>query len=154
MIFYEGHSLFLQYKYQINIDGTVAAYRLPYLLAGDGVVFKQDSEYYEHFYDRLKPWVHYIPLKHDLSDLEQKLKWAADHDKDAKEISRNAQKFTWENLLPHHIICYHGLLFEEYSKLLTSKPTESVLQDMELVQEPNDPCHCMRQSTGAKHNEL
>lgn len=28
----------LQHKYQINVDGTVAAYRLPYLLVGDSVV--------------------------------------------------------------------------------------------------------------------
>ena len=40
----------LQFKYQINVDGTVAAYRLPYLLAADSVVFKQESKYYEHFY--------------------------------------------------------------------------------------------------------
>ena len=37
-------------KYQLNIDGTVAAYRLPALIAGNAVVFKQDSDYYEHFY--------------------------------------------------------------------------------------------------------
>ena len=32
------------------MDGTVAAYRLPYLLAADSVVLKQESKYYEHFY--------------------------------------------------------------------------------------------------------
>merc|ERR1719491_399255 len=53
---------FFDHKYQLNIDGTVAAYRLPYLLAGNSVVFKQDSEYYEHFYSALEPWVHFIPV--------------------------------------------------------------------------------------------
>ncbi|KAG1665371.1 KDEL motif-containing protein 1 [Nymphon striatum] len=46
----------LVFKYQINIDGTVAAYRFPYLLAGDSVVLKQESPYYEHFYGELRPW--------------------------------------------------------------------------------------------------
>ena len=32
------------------MDGTVAAYRFPYLMAGDSVIFKQDSPYYEFFY--------------------------------------------------------------------------------------------------------
>ena len=32
------------------MDGTVAAYRLPYLLAADSVVLKQEAKYYEHFY--------------------------------------------------------------------------------------------------------
>ncbi|KRT79509.1 hypothetical protein AMK59_7400, partial [Oryctes borbonicus] len=66
---------FFDYKYQINIDGTVAAYRLPYLLGGGSLVFKQDSSYYEHFYDDLIPNIHYIPFKKDLSDLTEKLKW-------------------------------------------------------------------------------
>ena len=71
---------YLQYKYQLNIDGTVAAYRFPYLMVANSLVFKQDSTYYEHFYRHLEPWKHYIPLKSDLSDVIEKLKWAKDHD--------------------------------------------------------------------------
>ena len=63
----------LQYKYQVSLDGTVAAYRFPYLLGGSGVVLKQDSPYYEHFYNQLKPYVHYLPFKRDLSDLVDKV---------------------------------------------------------------------------------
>ena len=44
----------LQYKYQILLDGTVAAYRFPYLLAGDSVILKQDSPYYEYFYKEVR----------------------------------------------------------------------------------------------------
>ena len=69
-----------QHKYQINIDGTVAAYRLPYLIAGDSVVLKQDSPFYEHFYKDMKPYEHYIPFKRDLSDLMEKIQWAKDND--------------------------------------------------------------------------
>lgn len=70
-------SLFmLQYKYQVNVDGTVAAYRFPYLLLGDSLVLKQDSQYYEHFYTVLKPWKHYVPVKRSLEDLLEKIKWA------------------------------------------------------------------------------
>lgn len=75
----------LQYKYQINIDGTVAAYRLPYLLAGDSVVLKQDSGYYEHFYNELRPWEHYIPIRADLGDLLEKIQWARDHDEEVTD---------------------------------------------------------------------
>lgn len=66
----------------MTIDGTVAAYRFPYLIAGDSLVFKQDSEYYEHFYKELKPWVHYIPFKRDSSDLVKHLQWAISHDEE------------------------------------------------------------------------
>ncbi|EPY72978.1 coiled-coil domain-containing protein 168 [Camelus ferus] len=75
---------FFKHKYQINVDGTVAAYRLPYLLVGDSVVLKQDSIYYEHFYNELQPWKHYIPVKSNLSDLLEKLQWAKDHDEEVR----------------------------------------------------------------------
>lgn len=51
------------------MDGTVAAYRLPYLLAGNSLVLKQDSPFYEHFYKKLIPNHHYIPFKRDLCKL-------------------------------------------------------------------------------------
>lgn len=103
---------FFEYKYQINIDGTVAAYRLPYLLAGNSLVFKQESQFYEHFYKKLIPEKHYIPFKRDLSDLVEKIEWAKQNDEKAKEIMQNAQKFTRANLLPQNIFCYHILLFK------------------------------------------
>ena len=78
---------YLQYKYQINLDGTVAAYRFPYLLGGDSLVLKQDSNYYEHFYKSLKPYEHYVPFKRDLSDLKEKLEWARKHDKEVRVLN-------------------------------------------------------------------
>lgn len=60
----------------------MAAYRLPYLLAGDSVVLKQDSSYYEHFYNELQPWEHYIPIRADLGDLLEKIQWAREHDEE------------------------------------------------------------------------
>ena len=61
-----------QYKYQLSVDGTVAAYRFPFLLAGDSLVVKQQSDYYEHFYNELTPGQHFLEVKHDLSDLVEK----------------------------------------------------------------------------------
>lgn len=58
------------------MDGTVAAYRFPYLMLGDSLVLKQESPYYEHFYVALRPWKHYVPVRRNLSDLLEKVKWA------------------------------------------------------------------------------
>ena len=58
----------------------MAAYRLPYLIAGDSVVLKQDSKYYEYFYKQLRPYEHYIPIKSDLSDLLMQIEWAKNND--------------------------------------------------------------------------
>lgn len=65
----------------------MAAYRFPYLLAGDSVVFKHESEYYEHFYADLKPYIHYIPYKKDLSDLVKQVEWAQSHEEEVSVLT-------------------------------------------------------------------
>lgn len=136
---------FFQYKYQINIDGTVAAYRMPYLLAGDSVILKQDSVYYEHFYNDLTPWEHYIPFKSDLSDLLDKIQWAKSHDEKAKMIAKAGQDYARNNLVANHIFCYYFKLFQEYAALQVNEP--KIRDSMELVDHPKDelfPCVCHR----------
>lgn len=96
----------------MNIDGTVAAYRFPYLLAADSVVFKQNSPFYEHFYKQLKPMHHYIPIERDLSDLVDKLNWAKKNDQMVKQIFEQAQQFANEYLTPDNVLCYHVKLFK------------------------------------------
>jgi Glycosyl transferase family 90 len=39
----------------------------------------------------LQPWVHYIPVSNDLSDVEEKVQWIVDHDIDAQQIARNGR---------------------------------------------------------------
>lgn len=61
---------FFDYRYQLNIDGTVAAYRLPSLLASDSLVVKQSSKFYEFFYRALRPGVHLLEIDEDIGQLE------------------------------------------------------------------------------------
>lgn len=68
--------------------------------------------YYEHFYSDLKPYVHYIPIKADLSDLVEKVRWAKSHDEEARKIGAQARKYAVNNLLPKDIFCYHALVFK------------------------------------------
>ncbi|KAK7832207.1 hypothetical protein U0070_015354 [Myodes glareolus] len=137
---------FFKHKYQINIDGTVAAYRLPYLLVGDSVVLKQDSIYYEHFYNELQPWKHYIPVKSNLSDLLEKLKWAKDHDAEAKKIAKAGQEFARNNLMGDDIFCYYFKLFQGYANLQVNKP--QIREGMKRVEPQSEddlfPCTCHR----------
>lgn len=121
----------------MNIDGTVAAYRFPYLLAGDAVVFKQDSGYYEHFYSDLTPGVHYIPIKADLSDLIEVIKWAQTHDEDVRQIGANGRQYARNHLLPKDIICYHATLFKVWfssANTILSLISELTLSSFILLQ--------------------
>ncbi|XP_055305678.1 protein O-glucosyltransferase 2-like isoform X2 [Sitodiplosis mosellana] len=132
---------FFNYKYQLNIDGTVAAYRFPYLLAGNSVTFKQQSTFYEHFYNELQPMYHFIPVKRDLSNLVDQINWARKNDDSARKISRQAQNFVNERLTPDKILCYHVNLLKEWSGRLVD--SIQIQPDMERLDEEDNECDCI-----------
>eukprot|EP01006_Ploeotia_vitrea_P054534 TRINITY_DN67898_c2_g1_i2.p2 TRINITY_DN67898_c2_g1~~TRINITY_DN67898_c2_g1_i2.p2 ORF type:complete len:533 (-),score=42.17 TRINITY_DN67898_c2_g1_i2:1730-3208(-) len=100
-----------KYKYLLNVDGFVAAYRFGTLLASGSVVFKQESKYYEWFYTELSPWEHYIPVAHDLHDLREKIEWARNNDDEARRIGRNARLYARYKLRPQDLMCYWADLY-------------------------------------------
>ncbi|XP_063726451.1 protein O-glucosyltransferase 2-like isoform X2 [Symsagittifera roscoffensis] len=136
---------FHDFKYQINMDGTVAAYRLPILLAGNSVVFKHESNYYEHFYSQLIPWTHYIPFHANLSDLVNKIDWARDNDVTAQKIGKKGREFVMNNLTPNLIYCYYYRVLQTY--ISRQKGAATVHEGMELVSQPNHDCQCMQADT-------
>ena len=81
------------YKYIINVDGHVSAYRLSLELAMYSVILKVDSEWKIWFSHLLKPYKHYVPVKSDLSDLVEQIKWCKKNDKICEQIAINARFF-------------------------------------------------------------
>lgn len=87
-------SEFLQYKYMIDIDGEVNSWSaFWWKLYSNSVVFKVNSHFEQWYYKELKEWVHYIPVKEDLSDLEEKYQWAMEHPEECKQINNNSTEF-------------------------------------------------------------
>lgn len=72
----------------------------------------------EYFRDWLKPYVHYIPVEVDLSDLESKVQWALDHDAEAKQIAMNGRRFVERHMGPGQMNCYTYLLLIEIARLM------------------------------------
>ncbi|KAG7274829.1 hypothetical protein CRUP_038802 [Coryphaenoides rupestris] len=134
-----------EYKYQVNVDGTVAAYRFPYLMLGDSLVLKQSSPYYEHFYGELQAGTHYLPVQRDLSDLLEKIRWAKSNDDRAQAVAREGQAKVRELLQPNRLYCYYYRVLEVYAARQSSRPT--LHPDMEPVAQPDDAtaaCRCER----------
>lgn len=82
-----------KYKYVINVDGNVAAYRLGFLFSLNSVVFIVEGKYKLWFQDKLVENKHYISIKADLSNLKEKIYWCKNHDTECKEIAKNALDF-------------------------------------------------------------
>lgn len=91
---------------------------------------------------QLEPYKHYIPIKKDLSDLVDKIKWAKENDEEAQQIAKKGQLFAFENLLPTNIYCYYVILLQEFSKKIISDI--NILPDMDEVvhQKKNHNCKC------------
>ncbi|KAM9816038.1 protein O-glucosyltransferase 3 [Syngnathus typhle] len=138
---------FFKYKYQVNVDGTVAAYRFPYLMLGNSLVLKQDSHYYEHFYSSLKAGVHYVAFKRNLSDLLEKIKWAKENDTEARKIASAGQAAARELLQPSRLYCYYYRVLLTYARRQSGQPSRHA--DMEPVPqsaEHANECKCRRES--------
>jgi hypothetical protein len=101
------------YKFLVNVNGVSASWRGLQLLAAGGVMLLQDSDRGEFFVDDLEPWVHYVPIKQDLSDLSERLSYLRDHDDLAKRIGQAGQDFAYQNLTLPALECYtlHALEF-------------------------------------------
>ena len=50
---------------------------------------------------KLKPWVHYVPLEYNFSDLIEKYKWAESNQDKCIEIIKNANLFIDSNFGDH-----------------------------------------------------
>ena len=113
-----------RYRYVMDIDGNCAATpRLPLLMHTQSTIFKNMTPSIQWFYGRLKPYVHFIPVAEDLSDLLLQLQWAHNHDKECKKVAKNAALLAEEIFTQESIYLYLYRLLEEYAKLQNSKIT-------------------------------
>ncbi|XP_051558500.1 protein O-glucosyltransferase 1 isoform X1 [Myxocyprinus asiaticus] len=111
-----------EYKYLFNFRGVAASFRFKHLFLCGSLVFHVGEEWLEFFYPQLKPWVHYIPVKQDLSDLRELLQFVKEKDGVAKEIAMRGQTFILHHLRMEDVSCYWERLLTDFSKLLKYKP--------------------------------
>jgi Glycosyl transferase family 90 len=52
-------------------------------------LFHHETVTQDFFYDVMKPWVHYIPIQLDLSDLREKYDWAEANPQEVERISHS-----------------------------------------------------------------
>ena len=90
---------FQRFKFQVDIDGNSCAWPgLLTKLCSGSVVFKVLSPvgFRQWFYDRLIPWINYVPVSADMSDLLDKIAWLKQRDELAQLIGANGRQLTVE----------------------------------------------------------
>ena len=102
-----------RYKYIINVNGHVRAFRLSYELGMGSVILTAKTHYYLWFEHILKPYEHYVPIKEDISDLISQLEWCETNQEKCEKIAENARNF-YEKYL-----CREGILDYLQKSLIT-----------------------------------
>jgi len=85
---------FQNFKYQIDIDGFTNSWPglFQKLLTGSPVLkVASPHGYRQWYYDRLKPWVNFVPVASDMADLIEKIEWLRGHDEAARQIGEQGR---------------------------------------------------------------
>lgn len=82
---------FSTYRYSIDIDGHANAWSFLEKMILGCCVLKVASPYEQWFYDQVRPWEHYVPVREDLSDLAERIDWCRAHDEEARWIAENGR---------------------------------------------------------------
>jgi hypothetical protein len=87
-----------RYKYLIDCPGLGYSGRIRWLLATGRPVFIVDRPWVEHWHMRMMPWVHYVPVLDDLSDLMRAYRRLEADPVLYRMISQNAKAFVRQHL--------------------------------------------------------
>lgn len=114
-----------QYKYVLDVDGNGWSSRLHRLMTSGSVVIKH-TIFPEWHHDWLTPWVHFIPMQIDYSDLYDISAFfigspdgrVKGHDAHAQQIAEQGRKFALEHWRWEDMQAYMYRLLLEYTRLM------------------------------------
>ena len=93
------------YKYLIDCPGNGYSGRLKWLLATGRPTFIVERDIVEHWHDAMIPWVHYVPVAGDLSDIFTAYEKLEKQPSLYRHISENAKIFARDNIgLPQQLL--------------------------------------------------
>ena len=107
----------MRYKVIIIMEGNDVSSGLKWALYSRSVVMMPPPTKTSFLMEELLiPWVHYVPLESDLSDVQDKMKWVSEHDQAARKIAERATLFI------------HDLLYHEDAEVENRQIQEEILR--------------------------
>jgi len=104
----------VQYKYILDIDGRASTWDgTAWKLNSGSVVFKQESCWRQWFYDDFLPWVHYVPVNNDFSNIQERFHWCEAHPEECETIVKNSLALFQKIYRYHNVVDYTEKLLRE-----------------------------------------
>lgn len=109
------HEQINNYKYVLQLDGFVSAWRIIQLIYSGCLIIKPNSFLIKNspykvspFTDiidsQLKPWIHYVPVEYDLSNLINTIQWCNNNPNICFKIIKNCWKIAFKYFSREKII--------------------------------------------------
>jgi hypothetical protein len=111
------------------------------------------------YFPLLVPYKDHIPVKADLSDLEEKIRWCREHDDECRQIGENAKQFYNRYVARDALLDYIEMICKQIAKRFVAPPDwwsvpstiikgPSGIQKVEppKLRKPDVPCYEDRQS--------
>ncbi|KAL0957963.1 hypothetical protein HGRIS_000143 [Hohenbuehelia grisea] len=121
-----GHSREVgEHKYMIDVDGNGWSSRFKRLVTSNALIFKS-TIYPEWWLDRIQPWVHYVPIQVDYSDLYDALVFfrgglygEGSHPALAAKIAAAGREWSLTYWRKEDMTAYFFRLLLEYSRVMS-----------------------------------
>lgn len=108
----------LRYKAIISIEGNDVASNLKWALNSNSVVIMTEPKFETWFCEaHLKPWIHYIPMKDDYSDLSSALEFVLSEHQRVEKIVENANKYCSQYFDTKRQFALGAMVMDNYFKL-------------------------------------
>lgn len=75
------------------------------------------------YFDLLQPYVDHVPVKADLSDLEEKIRWCREHDDECRQIGENSKAFYEKYVARGPLLDYVEVVCKNVAKRFTVTPS-------------------------------
>lgn len=142
-----------KYKYLVYVDGHCAACRYGFMMRLGSVILKvaprqvADTMWY---FPLLVPYEDHVPVKADLSDLEEKIRWCRQNDDKCRIIGENAKKFFDKYVGRNALLDYVEMCCKQISKRYIKPPdwwSEPPAEELPpRLRKPDVPCYQDRET--------
>ncbi|KAF5354282.1 hypothetical protein D9756_007151 [Leucocoprinus leucothites] len=122
---YMGQAQAGEYRYVLDVDGNGWSGRFKRLITSNSLIFKS-TIYPEWYTDRVQPWVHYIPVQVDLSDLHDSLVFfrgdgngEGSHEDIGRKIAMAGREWSLKFWRKEDLNAYFFRLILEYARIMS-----------------------------------
>ena len=132
---------FQKYRAIIDVDGHSWSSRFGQLLCYSSIILKVQPNDVDYFHPQLQPWVHYLPIHSNLSNLYDMVTFAISDDPKIVQIIQNANDWCLQHLNRPSLIRDMAHIWDRYAYHLllqygneTTGETSSLLRPLDAIE--------------------